>query len=188
MKVLFQEGGAWYTGPTMTWQTHAMVGANAAWIPVVLGVADERLLLVAGAGAFAALLPDIDAPYAKIHTIGKRSFSSFRNVFRHRHFFHSFLAVGLVYLIVWAFFHDTIPVLALVCAAGYLSHLLIDGFNKTGVRLFFPFRIMVSFLPKSLRTRVGGPVDQLLFFVGLVSVLYLMVTHIDLFSIEASFV
>ncbi len=168
----------------MTWQTHAAVGANSAWIAALAGTADERLLLLAGAGAVAALLPDIDATGAKVHFAAGGSLGMFRGIFRHRHFFHSILATTLLYFVAGFFLRPIHVLLPEVIALGYLSHLLIDGCNMTGVRLFFPATTMISLLPKSLRSRVKGPMDQLLFILGVAGIGLLAFSHLDLFMLS----
>ncbi len=91
-----------------------------------------------------ALLPDIDTPNSKISSkipVLPRILSIFS---KHRGIFHSvFLALGFA-AIVWIF-NETY---GLALFAGYLSHLLIDGFTKKGVNLLHPIS----------QLRIAGPI------------------------------
>jgi len=94
---------------------------------------------------FGALLPDIDMPNSKISRkipVIPKILSIFA---KHRGIFHSiFLALGFA-AIVWIFE----PVYGIALFAGYFSHLLIDGFTKSGVNLLHPIS----------QLRIAGPIE-----------------------------
>ncbi len=54
----------------MIWQTHAVGGANTAWIAYLAGASLELTIILAVLGGFMALVPDIDGDHAKIHNVG----------------------------------------------------------------------------------------------------------------------
>lgn len=162
----------------MQWQTHAVVGANAIWLTVLFGADAQAPALLMGIGAFAGLLPDIDATGgksygAKIHYIAGGILKPTLNVFRHRGFFHSFLAVALAFscTIPLAYFVD--PFAPAVFALGYASHLFIDNFN-CGMEVFYPLKKRVTFVPRFLQFRVGSAGDQLFLLIGILG-LYLYI-------------
>lgn len=83
----------------MTWYTHAAVGANAVWLTALFGEPTRYASFYIMLGAFAALLPDIDASWrgAKIHYVGGGILGIFKGVFRHRGFFHSVICINLLF-------------------------------------------------------------------------------------------
>ena len=173
----------------MTWQTHALVGANVAWLAALLPSTSASLAIVGALGRVAALLPDIDAQSAKIHYIGKGILGIFRGLFEHRGFFHSFLAVGIVGVIsssiAWYFdFEWSLP---LAVTLGYASHLLIDGFTIGGVRYLFPRTKKFRLLPKAICTTTKGNGDiALLIFAALGLVIFFWLHYQDV-SLSAKF-
>lgn len=167
----------------MSGYTHAAVGANAVWIAVFLGVViDERAIIFVVAGALAALLPDIDARNAKIHSVGGGVLSVFRGAFAHRGFFHSMLAVGMVFVLSFVFLREHHFLLPYVITLGYASHLFIDGFNFKGVQYFFPFKKMFHVVPKFLASPVRGIADQLFFVVGASGIALFFLLHHQSFA------
>ena len=113
------------------------------------------------------LLPDIDTPNSKISRkipVIPRILSLFA---KHRGIFHSvFLALGFA-AIVWIF-NETY---GLALFAGYLSHLLIDGFTKQGVNLLHPIS----------QLRIAGPIqtgkiwELVLFVVIIVGIVFSLI-------------
>lgn len=87
----------------MSGYTHLAVGANAVWLAAVVGVVDERVIVLAGAGALAGLLADMDATHAKIQSMFMVVLRPFRiqgtGWWQHRGLAHSFIAVGMVFLL-----------------------------------------------------------------------------------------
>jgi len=166
----------------MSGLTHAVIGANAIWIASVYGVVDQNTALLAGVGAIAGLLPDIDASSAKIHYLFGQFLSVFKGrhsgIFEHRGIFHSILSVIIIFVFSFIFLRQYNLLLPLVITIGYASHILIDGLN-TGVGYFFPFnRQRYALVPKFLRSKVKGPVDQALFILGTVSLLFFFLINI----------
>ncbi len=169
----------------MTWRTHAVVGANAVWVTALFSSVDATALGLLAAGAFAGLLPDIDASGrgAKIHYIADGSLGMFKGVFQHRGFFHSILAVALLLIASTLLLTNYHPLLPLVLTLGYASHPIIDGFNTVGVRYLFPKRKMYNLVPKFFRTPVHGFADQLFFLLGCMGVVLFVVSHMNLLQL-----
>jgi membrane-bound metal-dependent hydrolase YbcI (DUF457 family) len=164
----------------MSGKTHAMIGANAVWLAHLLGQVDASFPFLIAVGAFAALLPDIDAVYAKIHFVFKGIFGMFKHNFTHRGFFHSLVAVALLYLICFLFLRTYHPLLPPIIALGYASHPFIDAFNG-GVQYLFPYPRFLSFVPRLFRFRVNSNGDHALFFLGALGIVYFFIIHKDIF-------
>jgi inner membrane protein len=92
-----------------------------------------------------SLLPDIDTPNSKISRkipVIPRILSIFA---KHRGIFHSVFLAAAFAAIVWMFSKTY----GLALFAGYFSHLLIDGFTKSGVNLLHPIS----------QLRIAGPIE-----------------------------
>lgn len=161
----------------MSGKTHAMVGANAVWVATLFYSIENAVALLIAVGALAALLPDIDAPHAKIHYVGKGALGMFKGVFHHRGFFHSLLAIAIVAVLSTMFLRQYHPALPLIITLAYASHPFIDGFNYAGVEYLCPSRKRIHLLPKFLRSQVNGPFDQLLFVLGAGGLLFLLLGY-----------
>jgi len=160
----------------MTGRTHAIVGANAAWLTVALGMVDKYSALFVAVGAFVALLPDIDASDAKIHHIGKGILGGFRCVARHRTIFHSLLIVIIIFIVSFIFLQKFHPLLPWIITSAYLSHLILDALTKYGIELFYPFKRRFRLLPKKYSLKIKGLFDRSLFILGaLTLVIYFMI-------------
>ncbi len=156
-----------------------VAGANMVWL---IPASAESLfqygpVLMAVAGFF-ALLPDIEAQHAKIHSVrvaGARVFDNtiVRSVVNHRGPVHSILAIIIVgVLTVWLCRRYALPdELAWAATLGYASHPLIDGFNFPGVQYLYPWKRRLHLVPKFLRFRVKSLPDELLFVAGVFGVL-----------------
>ncbi len=166
----------------MSGRTHAMVGANAVWIAALFVPVDRAFPILIAVGAFAGLLPDIDAVSAKIHFLGGGVLGAFRNIFKHRGFFHSLLAVAGLFLFAAFFLSGYHPALPVVLATGYASHLFIDGFNKKRTRYFFPLKKSYRFLHEELCSPIGGSLDQLFFILGAAGIFFFLFSHVDQFQ------
>ncbi|MBW3022991.1 metal-dependent hydrolase [Candidatus Woesearchaeota archaeon] len=79
-----------------------------------------------------AILPDIDHPNSKL---GKRV-KVVSMFFEHRGFFHSFLVLPVIALILYYFTKTNFYSVPLVI--GYISHLLTDAVTKEGIMVFHP--------------------------------------------------
>lgn len=165
----------------MKWYTHAAIGANAIWLTRIFDTPSHISIFYAVLGAFAALLPDIDAGGggtrgAKIHYIGFGILGVFKGIYRHRGFFHSFISVVLVFclLIPITIVYD--PLFPVVFCAGYASHLFIDSWNA-GMQFFYPLKKDVTFVPRLFRFRVGSSGDDLFFLIGVFSLVIFIFTY-----------
>lgn len=170
----------------MQWRTHVVAGANMVWL---IPASTESLLqygpVLMAVAAFFALLPDIEAQHAKIHSIriaGARVFdnSIVRGVVHHRGPVHSLLAVGVVgVLTAWVCRTYELPSeLALAATLGYASHPIIDGLNFPGVQYLYPWKRRLHLVPKVLRFRVNSLPDELLFVAGIFGILIYGFTYI----------
>lgn len=136
--------------------THAAAGAFTA--AIITGFNPTAMAV----GAVTALLPDIDEPNSMIsrripiipHIIG--------GIFGHRTITHSLLGLVFFALPVFVFWKEYF----LVFIIGYLSHLLLDSFTKTGVPLGYPL-IKKYYGPKLIRT---GGIVEVFFIIFLVTV------------------
>lgn len=111
----------------MMWYTHAVT----AWISLSFLTKSPVLIFL---GVMAALLPDIDNPNT---IIGKLLFplSHYINkCYGHRTITHSFAALLLVFS---AGLLGSLNI-SLSLVVGYLSHLLLDMLNPSGIPLFYP--------------------------------------------------
>jgi inner membrane protein len=145
--------------------------AGAAVFYLVYCALTEDPVSIEGLAATAAgsLLPDIDTPTS---SIGRPLFPLARRInekLGHRTATHSFLGVAVFALAAAALealaratgllSPDGFP-LAVCLTLGYLSHVLIDTVNKTGVELFWPSRLRcVFFLNERYRIAAGGAGD-----------------------------
>jgi inner membrane protein len=154
--------------------------AGAAVFYLVYCALTEDPVSIEGLAATAAgsLLPDIDTPTS---SIGRPLYPLARRInekLGHRTATHSLLGVT-----VFAFVVAGLEALAratgllspdgfapAVCLAlGYLSHVLIDTVNKTGVELFWPSRLRcVFFLNERYRIAAGGAGDYWFMVGGLI--------------------
>lgn len=168
----------------MTGKTHFLAGANAAGWILLNSLPPHEVGFVILSGGISALLPDLDASNSILQQssvqLGRRGprLAIFRpfgillhTIFGHRGFLHSLLALILVTGLVALFQAPLAFLLAL--AVGYGSHLLLDGLTPAGIPLFYPSRMKVR-LPKYIRIRTGGPIDQLLFAVLSLTLLLLI--------------
>jgi len=106
----------------------------------------------------ASLLPDIDSGFS---ALGKRAvFRPFQLFLKHRGFIHSFTFCILI-SIVLAFY---LPTLAFPFFLGYSLHLIADAWTVEGIRPFWPLKDTTNG-----RVRVGGKVEQMIFFVVIVA-------------------
>jgi membrane-bound metal-dependent hydrolase YbcI (DUF457 family) len=158
----------------MTWRTHIAIGANAIWIAGIAGAIDQSIIVLLPAAIIASLLPDIDAsagPGAKIHYVGGGILGGFRGLFwgkyfHHRGLMHSFFVAALWFIILTIIFFNSYPLLAPIFTLSYLSHPIIDGLNSI-VGYLYPFvHKRFALVPRAFYSRVGGPIDTLLLFIG----------------------
>lgn len=78
----------------------------------------------------------------------------------HRTFTHSFLGLLLFSLAFWFVY----PPMVFAFAIGFLSHMLLDSFNKKKIRLFYPkeFGFCLGFC------YADGAINKFLFYIGMI--------------------
>ncbi|HSJ37650.1 MAG TPA: metal-dependent hydrolase [Planococcus sp. (in: firmicutes)] len=140
----------------MTGKTH-IIGGIAASLAFAQITNYEPVILL-GAGAVGAIIPDICHGGSKIGRTLPLASKTINLLFGHRTFTHS-----LLFLVIAAFlFHSFLPNEAL--AAGLLvgmgSHFLLDMATKNGIKLFFPFKLTVRF---PVTTKTGGATENVVF-------------------------
>lgn len=168
----------------MTWQTHAVVGANAVWLTSLTGQVDHSTPVLIAVGALAGLLPDIDASGrgARVHFLFGGLLKGLRNKFKHRGFFHSVMATVILFVASFFLLSSWHPLLPWVISLGYFSHPFIDGFNSVGVQYLYPLKKKHNLIPEALQTPVGGWWDgvfMLLGTFGIMSFIFLYFNDLD---------
>lgn len=140
----------------MTGKTH-IIGGIAASLAFAQITNYEPVILL-GAGAVGALIPDICHGGSKIGRTFPLVSKIINVLFGHRTFTHSF-----IFLMMAAFLFNTFLPNEAVTAGllvGMASHLLLDMATKNGIKLFFPFKITVRF---PLTAKTGGTVEYVIF-------------------------
>jgi inner membrane protein len=149
-------------------------------IGLLLGITFNPAL--AGLAVLGALLPDIDTEKSAIGRLLGPIALYIERKLGHRQATHSLIALVLLGL-------GTAPLIylklfwwiALLC--GYLSHLIIDTVNKSGVPLFYPSKVR-AVMPKSEKWRitVGSKAEIILFtIISLLVFLLLPINRVGLF-------
>lgn len=147
--------------------THALAGL----IVGLLIVSSPDLIpsaAAAAAGALGALAPDLDHPRAALsRRVGPLGLP-FRLV-KHRGAMHSAAAAGAVAVAALAVTNE-LQAFALIAAAGYASHIVLDALTITGVPLLWPWSRRFRLLP----IRTGGTGEKLVLWllVGLLAYMY----------------
>ncbi|MGL5329937.1 MAG: metal-dependent hydrolase [Peptostreptococcaceae bacterium] len=113
----------------MTYKTHILGGMVTGYTVAYALPLSQRLIFTAVAG-IGALLPDIDHKESFI-----RKFIWVFPKIRHRGHTHSLYGLLIFSLIIIPFSINTLTT-GLIC--GYMSHILLDAFTVSGVRLFYP--------------------------------------------------
>jgi inner membrane protein len=104
-----------------------------------------------------SLLPDIDAIKSKISSKVKPLSWLINFFIGHRGLMHSILVPVILYLLLFLIRMD----IAIAISFGYLSHLLLDCFTVSGVKLLWPLKKKVKGFVKT------GSLIEYLIFVGL---------------------
>lgn len=127
----------------------------------------ENKYLFLGVMLFFTALPDIDYYKSKIGRKAKPFSYIINFIFKHRGLFHSLIVPFIIFLVIYVFSVE----LAFAALIGYLSHLLMDCFNPKGIMPLYPFS------KKRIRgfIRIGSWLENLLFLVSLVLVIYYLV-------------
>ena len=115
-------------------------------------------LLGAGIGA---VLPDIDKKGSTVSNRAKIVSFISRVLFTHRGFTHSLLAMLILCAVLLPIGYyspnqNFLPFMVGIIV-GFDSHLLLDSLNPTGIMLFYPFNIHISFA----RINTGGLIEKL---------------------------
>ncbi len=176
--------------------THATVGANVVWILILFNIVVEPWFIIIG--AISALLPDLDASESKIKNlriggyIGRTKiwFKPFlpiafviSSIFCHRGVMHSMLILVLFSIGLTSVIPQTYSSITLVIILGYLSHLILDALTKSGIEFLWPIKKRLGLLPKTLRVRTGGIIDNIFLLVGSAGVIIFLYNTIDNISI-----
>ncbi len=122
-----------------------------------LGVKEHAIffLLV----VLASFMPDIDHPDSAIGRKIRPISFLVKLLAGHRGVFHSLLIPLTIFLVLFQMGYTIYGIAILI---GYLSHLLLDSFNHSGVAWFFPLPARIKGAIKS-----GGFTDFILFLVFL---------------------
>src|SRR3989338_1177983 len=162
---------------SMSGHTHAIWGANMAWLAIFAGLLNESAILLVALGALGGLLPDIDASESTIHKLSYGLTAPLGILLRHRGILHSLIAVVGVGIGSALVFGAYLPLAPLVITSAYASHLILDAMTKMGVPLLYPFSAPFRIFPKSLSPKVGGFFDHGLFIAGGFSLIGFLLMH-----------
>ena len=152
-------------------RTHILIGISTLWGLAVIpdALTRDNVALLAGVATFGALLPDLDAVESKIKSLsikGVRPFAPFADmanqVWGHRGFLHSPLALGLLGVILIPSLYWVDWQVPLALWLGYGSHLMADSCTRTGIP-GSPFTKRIFLLPKKWRILTGSSAEELLF-------------------------
>ena len=152
-------------------RTHILIGVSTLWGLALLpdALTRDSIALLAGVATFGALLPDLDAVESKIKSLsikGVRPFAPFADmanqVWGHRGFLHSPLALGLLGLVLLPSLYWLDWQIPLALWLGYGSHLMADACTRTGIP-GSPFTKRIFLLPKKWRILTGSSAEEMLF-------------------------
>lgn len=161
----------------MSGYTHAAVAANTIWISLLAGPVDERFLPLLIVGTVAGLLPDMDASESKIHHASKGFTRVGSLMFTHRGVTHTMWAALFFTLLSFLLFNFH-PMVPLIVFSGYMSHLLLDMLNKSGVRILLPMKKKFRLVPRWMGFKVGGSLDFVLMYVSIIGILAFFLTQV----------
>ena len=144
----------------MMFFTHLLFGIFASVLYFNFFNPNINFLIIVFTIILASIIPDIDNPVSKIG----RKFKFVGFIFKHRGFFHSFLAIIIFGYIM---FKLTSKELAIAFCFGYASHLIADAMTKKGVKLFHPFskKALKGFI------KTGGFLEWIVFFILIILIL-----------------
>jgi len=122
----------------MTYKTH-LLGAAVCCVSIntMTSLTPHEALVFYSSGMLGALLPDIDHPCSLLG-----QFNPFK--MHHRGGTHSLVLVWAILAWSLMLFHN--PYLTVGLTIGYLSHLLLDMCNPSGVPLFYPYQKRYSIM------------------------------------------
>ena len=142
-------------------KTHIAAGFLAG-IFAVKYLAPANQILFMGLVLIGAALPDIDHPKSKLGS----KFRIISMFFEHRGFFHSFLVIPLISLIIYYFTHSYTYIMPL--GVGYASHLVSDAVTKEGI---MPLHPLTKLRIRGF-VRTGGALEYLFLFAVVVFAVY----------------
>ncbi|MCD6157131.1 MAG: metal-dependent hydrolase [Euryarchaeota archaeon] len=132
----------------MMWITHVVFGLFLYIIAVHLGFLpyETSYFVIVG---IASLIPDIDHPGSKISKLLR--LKKISEKLTHRGFLHSaypalLLFLGAYLLACYSGFSEKAITVGMLLVIGYVSHLVLDSLNPTGVKWIYP------------RAKVRGPI------------------------------
>ncbi|MFD1029964.1 metal-dependent hydrolase [Metaplanococcus flavidus] len=140
----------------MTGKTH-IIGGVAASLAFAQITNYEPIILL-GAGAVGALIPDICHGGSKIGRTFPSLSKIINAVFGHRTFTHSLLFLAMAAFLFFTFLPNEALAAGLLVGMG--SHLLLDMATKNGIKLLFPFKMRVRF---PVTTKTGGTAEHMIF-------------------------
>jgi len=161
--------------------THASFGIlYILGIGLLLGITLNRAIAVLA--ILGALLPDIDTPKSLIGRFLRPIAAYIKRKLGHCQATHSLLGLVTLGLITAPLIYANL-FWWVALFSGYLSHLLIDAVNKSGVPLFYPSPIRaVMPKPEKWRIAVGTKAETIVFAIILIAVFALFpINRIGLF-------
>ena len=124
----------------MLYRTHLLGGVAAG---LVLAGNFDTMLTAVGITCAASLLPDIDSPHSKLGRLVPFISWPLNATIGHRGPLHSLFGAAafcLILMVVSLFWHPINTGIVLVFFAGYISHLVLDSFNPSGVPWLWPLK------------------------------------------------
>ncbi len=149
----------------MLYKTHLAFGFLAGLFAIKFFNPDNQLLFMTIV-LFGSIFPDIDHPESKL---GRKA-KIFSFLFEHRGFFHSFIFLILVDIILFLFLKQYL-ILIYAFNIGFISHLIADMVNHMGIMPLHPFS---KFRIKGF-IKTGALMETLLFFILIILDIWKMV-------------
>ncbi len=149
-------------------KTHLALGVLAGLFFMKLVSLDEPWVFLAIV-AFSSILPDIDTKNSWIGRRFRPISWIFSLLFGHRKLFHSIIFALLIFIVLNYLLASYIAAAFLI---GYVVHVLVDGLTVNGIKPFFP---LSRFEIKGF-LRSGDLMDNLLFFLIIAGIVYLVLT------------
>lgn len=148
--------------------THIVFGAlSASLLGTFVNVVFSPLAL--SFAALGAVFPDIDTTASFIGRIFSPFALFLERKFGHRTLTHSFLGTLVFALVFLPLFIFRNKQFFLCLVLGYLSHILLDALNKSGVPLFYP-DLTRSVMPGNERYRISTSSREEFIFLGILVV------------------
>lgn len=148
-------------------RTHLAFGFLAALAALPFANAGNKFIFF-GLVLLGALLPDIDQPNSRISSKIPVIPNIINFFSKHRGIFHTLFLAVLIPGIIWYFAGRNYGI---AIFAGYLSHLIIDGFTKSGINFLHP----LSNLRLSGFIKTGGFGEHIILAIILVLIIFKIV-------------